>query len=98
MQLHYEHCVHCGRAITGDAFFSQSAGGILCEECREAGTIPFPEDLRLFILSLRDFDWQENESITISSRLLLQAEQILLNYLQSMLGRPLKSLAFIQAL
>ena len=98
MQLHYEHCVHCGRIIAGDAFFSQSAGGVLCEECREAGSAPFPDDLRLFILRLRDFNWQEGEVLTIRSRLLLQAEQILLNYLQSLLGRPLKSLAFIQAL
>lgn len=98
MQLHYEHCVHCGKAITGDAFFAQSAGGVLCEACREAGAVSFPDDLRRFILSLRDFNWRENEPITISSRLLLSAEQLLLNYLQSLLGRPLKSLAFIQAL
>lgn len=98
MQLHYEHCVHCGRAITGDAFFSQPAGGVLCEVCREAGAVPLSNELRLFILSLRDFNWRAHESLTISSRLLMQAEQILLSYLQSLLGRPLKSLAFIQAL
>lgn len=98
MQLHYEHCVHCGREIDGDAFFLQSAGGVLCTDCREAGAVAFPDDLRRFILSLRDFDWSAEAQLKVSARLLVQAEQLLLSYLQSLLGRPLKSLAFIQQL
>ncbi|SFT49284.1 DNA replication and repair protein RecO [Selenomonas sp. GACV-9] len=98
MQLHYEHCVHCGREINGDAYFLQAAGGVLCEDCHEAGVPPFPDELRRFILSLRDFDWSEAATLKVSARLLVQAEQLLLSYLQSLLGRPLKSLAFIQQL
>lgn len=98
MQLHYEHCVHCGKAIRGDSFFLQSAGGVLCSACRAAGSMPFSADLREFILSLRDFDWQISEPVQVSAQLLVQAEKLLLNYLQSLLGHPLKSLAFIQQL
>ena len=58
----------------------------------------FPAELRRFILSLRDFDWSEAAQLKVSARLLVQAEQLLLSYLQSLLGRPLKSLAFIQQL
>ena len=46
----------------------------------------------------RDFDWSEAAQLKVSARLLVQAEQLLLSYLQSLLGRPLKSLAFIQQL
>lgn len=98
MQLHYEHCVHCGREINGDAYFQQAAGGVLCEDCSSAGMVAFPAELRRFILSLRDFDWSEAAQFKVSARLLVQAEQLLLSYLQSLLGRPLKSLAFIQQL
>lgn len=98
MQLHYEHCVHCGREINGDAYFQQAAGGVLCADCCEAGMMAFPAELRRFILSLRDFDWSEAAQLKVSARLLVQAEQLLLSYLQSLLGRPLKSLAFIQQL
>lgn len=98
MQLHYEHCVHCGRAIAADSFFLPAAGGVLCADCRKAGAVQFPDELRRFILSLRDFDWQDSEPMRINASLLMQAEGMLLNYLQSLLGRPLKSLAFIQQL
>ena len=98
MQLRFEHCVHCGKAITADAYFLMHDGGVLCTDCHEAGAEPFPSDLRMFIIGLRDFDWEQPQALKISAALLMQAEAILLQYLQSMLGKPLKSLAFIQQL
>ncbi len=97
LQLHYEHCVHCGKKIEGRAFFAISEGGVLCENCRTVSAKLFPEELRHFIIGLRDFDWQRG-TLRISSVLLMKAETILLQYLQELLGRPLKSLAFIQQL
>lgn len=97
LQLHYEHCVHCGKKIAGDAFFAASEGGALCGECRTPSAKPFPAALRHFIIGLRDFDWQQGR-IQISSTQLMAAEQLLLTYLQELMGRPLKSLAFIQQL
>ena len=98
MQLRYEHCVHCGKSIEGDAYFLPSAGGVLCAGCREQAAMEFPEDLRQFILHLRDFDWQEDKPVKIRSELLVRAEQLLLEHLQALLGRPMKSLAFIRQL
>ena len=98
MQLHFEHCVHCGQTVDDDAFFSLSAGGILCPECQEPGAEPFPDDLRRFILALRDYDWEKPVELKITGSLLMQAEHLFLTYLQNLLGRPLKSLAFIQQL
>lgn len=98
MQLHFEHCVHCGSSIVGDACFSMTAGGILCTDCREPGVEPFPDELRRFILSFRDYDWEHPQELKVTGSLLMQAEQVILTYLQSLLGRPLKSLAFIQQL
>ncbi len=98
MQLYFEHCVHCGSVVNDDALFSTTAGGILCADCREPGAQPFPDELRRFILRLRDYNWEKPQDLKITGNLLMQAEQLFLNYLQSLLGRPLKSLAFIQQL
>ncbi|WP_288848402.1 DNA repair protein RecO [Mitsuokella jalaludinii] len=97
LQLYYENCVHCGRKIEGDAAFSMREGGVLCQDCATPDAKPFPDELRRFIIGLRDFDWQGGE-LRLSSSLLVAAEEVLLTYLQDLLGRPLKSLAFIQQL
>ena len=97
LQLRYENCVHCGRKIEGDAAFSMREGGVLCQDCATPDAKPFPDELRRFIIGLRDFDWQGGE-LRLSSSLLVAAEEVLLTYLQDLLGRPLKSLAFIQQL
>ena len=60
-------------------------------------SIPMIPALRRFIIGLRDFYWQGGE-LRLSSSLLVAAEEVLLIYLQDLLGRPLKSLAFIQQL
>ena len=98
MQLHFEHCVHCGAAVCDDALFSMTAGGVLCADCQEPGALPFPSGLRHFILMLRDYDWENPQELKVTGSLLMQAEQLFLTYLQNLLGKPLKSLAFIQQL
>ena len=98
MQLHFEHCLHCGASIDGDAYLSFSAGGICCADCREPGAVPLTDSLRRFILELRDYDWEKPADLRITGALLMQAENLFLTYLQNLLGKPLKSLAFIQQL
>ena len=99
LQLRYEQCVHCGRAIEGEAAFSASEGGVLCKDCgQDVQMQPFSDELRRLMLRLRDMDWQSAQGFTISGRTLVQAESLILGYLQGMLGRPLKSLEFIQQL
>ena len=76
---------------------AEQEGGVLCQDCATPDAKPFPDELRRFIIGLRDFDWQGGE-LRLSSSLLVAAEEVLLTYLQDLLGRPLKSLAFIQQL
>ncbi len=98
MQLHFEHCLHCGAPVDGEAYLSFNAGGVLCADCREPGAELLPYSLRKFILELRDYDWENPPELRITGALLMQAENLFLTYLQNLLGKPLKSLAFIQQL
>jgi len=98
MQLHFEHCLHCGVPVDGEAYLSFNAGGVLCADCREPGAEPLPGSLRRFILELRDYDWENPPELRITGAQLMQAENLFLQYLQNLLGKPLKSLAFIQQL
>ena len=98
MQLHFEHCLHCGAPVDGEAYLSFNAGGVLCADCREPGAEPLPDSLRRFILELRDYDWENPPELRITGAQLMQAETLFLTYLQNLLGKPLKSLAFIQQL
>lgn len=98
MQLHFEHCLHCGAPVDGEAYLSFNAGGVLCADCREPGAEPLPDNLRRFILELRDYDWENPPELRITGAQLMQAENLFLQYLQNLLGKPLKSLAFIQQL
>ena len=95
MQLSYGHCVHCGKELTGDARFSISDGGALCEDCYAEKTLPYSEALRQFILSLRTFDWKQETELQVKKQELLQAEQLLLHYLRTLFGKPLRSLEFL---
>jgi len=98
MQLHFEHCLHCGAPVDGEAYLSFNAGGVLCADCREPGAELLPDSLRRFILELRDYDWENPPELRITGAQLMQAENLFLTYLQNLLGKPLKSLAFIQQL
>lgn len=98
MQLHFEHCLHCGAPVDGEAYLSFNAGGVLCADCREPGAEPLLDSLRRFILELRDYDWENPPELRITGAQLMQAETLFLTYLQNLLGKPLKSLAFIQQL
>ncbi len=96
MQLSYSHCVDCGRELKGDCTFLINEGGALCHDCAKPGSLSYTEKLRELILAAQDFDWNEESRMQIGKTELLQAEGILLNQLDSLLGRPLKSLAFIE--
>ena len=98
LQLHYEHCLHCGKNVEGDGAFSIIEGGILCDECKVDGLMPFPEKLRKTIIALRDFNWQDTGSLKLQGSLIMQAEQITLSHLQNLLGHSLKAMDFINQL
>ena len=98
LQLRLGHCVHCGREIAGEAFLHIREGGVLCKDCRLPDAKKLAGEGLGFLRSLLDLDWKHSEGIRVQRESLLMAEQVLLAYLQEMLGRPLKSLAFIRQL
>lgn len=98
LQLSYERCAHCGKRLQGDAFFSAQAGGALCADDAATDAVPYPAALRAFLAWLCRFGWQTQETFTVTRQDLLAAEQMLIGYLHSLLGHPLKSLAFIHQL
>ncbi len=94
-QLRLGNCVHCGREISGDAFLSIREGGALCADCGASCDGSLPSEGKAFLQELLRMDWK-NPVIQVKRENLLFAEQVLLSYLQSMLGKPLKSLSFIR--
>ena len=94
----YEACVHCGRSITGDAFFSPDDGGVLCSGCAASvpAARPFTASRRAAFLNLAGIDWKKTDSFRIKREDMLAAEEVLLTALRQLLGKELKSLAFIR--
>lgn len=97
-QLSFSRCVHCGEPIAGNSFFSLEQGGAVCEKCTSPGIDEFPDSLRIFIEAMLAFDWQSPLPLRVNGAQLVRAERLLLLYLQHLLTRPLKSLAFIEQL
>lgn len=96
----YEGCLRCGRDIEGDAFLSTADGGVLCPDCASAGSSvqPFSAEQRTFCLTLTSLDWRNPRPFQVKREALLAAEDILLASLRQLLGKELKSLAFIRQL
>lgn len=96
-QLSFASCALCGTqdeaALT---FFSWEQGGVICEKCHQPGMEELPENLRAFILFLLNFDWVKPQPFKITGAAMVRAERLLLGYLQYLLEKPLRSLAFIQ--
>lgn len=96
----YEGCIRCGCDIEGDAFLSTADGGVLCPNCASSGSSvqPFSAAQRAFCLTLTSLDWTHPRPFQVKREALLAAEDILLASLHQLLGKELKSLAFIRQL
>lgn len=95
-QLHYDKCTLCGAKITGDAYFNPQQGGVLCDECSGYKAHNFSASLREFITNMLLLNWDNPPKFQVKGADLVAAEQILLNYIQGLIGKPFKSLAFIK--
>ena len=94
----YRHCLHCGAAIEGDTFFLIREGGALCPDCRTADVIPFPTQVRELLIALENLDWAHHAPLSLRGGTLMAAESIVLAHVQELVGRPLRSLAFLSQL
>lgn len=98
LQQTYDHCIHCGAAIEGDAFFHAGEGGALCRTCAAAGAKPFAAALRALLTDLQHLDWTDPPPMRVRGGALMEAEEIVLAHVQELLGHPLRSLAFLAQL
>ena len=94
----YASCLHCGAAITGDAFFHAREGGALCADCRTADATDFSEELRLLLVALEQLDWANPAPLQLRGGTLMAAESVVLAHVQELVGHPLRSLAFLAQL
>ena len=95
-QLHYNSCALCGIEITSNAYFDPKQGGALCTECSMHKPHNYNDSLRQFIANLLKLNWDNPQRFQVKGADLVSAEQILLNYIQGLIGKPFKSLSFIK--
>ena len=95
-QLHYSQCALCGSKIEGDCHFDAMQGGAICTSCNQGKQINYSASVRLFIEHLLHLDWDNPPKFQVKGIDLINAEKILLDYIQSLIGKPFKSLTFIK--
>ncbi|EFF66543.1 DNA repair protein RecO [Selenomonas noxia ATCC 43541] len=98
LQQSYERCIHCGKAIEGDAFFLAREGGALCADCRTEGAVLFSAELRELLIGLQTLDWQNPAPLRVRGGVLMAAEAIVLAHVRELVGHPLRSLDFLAQL
>lgn len=107
LQLSYRACVHCGRELEASSFFAPEEGGAVCPSCAASVTADLGESVYLLpynigqgelLQALTDFDWDNPSPLKISRDCLLAAEQLILGYIQMVIGKRLKSLDFLRQL
>lgn len=93
-------CAASGAPVEGDAFFSLSEGGALSPAAAEgvADRRPYPAPVRALLSTLSAVDWSDPPSFRARRGDIEAGEAILLSYLASLFGRPLRSLRFIRQL
>ena len=93
-----ERCSACGCAAEEDVFFDRQLGGIVCEACRQEGSIPMRESMRTFIAWLEKLGDGPIEPPRVTGRDMVDTEKLLIAYLTDIIDRPLHSLKFIAQL
>ena len=98
MQPNYTNCFRCGVELAEEAFFWPVDGGALCFDC--APEFPaaqkFSAAVRGFIVKLLALDWQHPPDFSAKRAELLGAEVLIINYLEQLIGKPLRSLEFLR--
>jgi len=73
-------------------------GGAICENCvNVVQGYNYTAELRQTFLTALNFDWHAENELTFSAREVNQAEKILLQYVENILGNELRALKFLRA-
>lgn len=80
------------------AFQLLDSAGFIHPECATGEAGEYPEEVNQFIVQLIHMDWELENKFKISGKVLMMAEQIMLENLHEILEHPLKSLEFLKQL
>ena len=97
-QLNFFHCVHCGSEIKTDAAISLTDGGAVCMNCVDSAKniLNYPQNLRQAFYKILNFDWKKHLNFNLKE--INSAEEIILKYIQSIIGKELNAVKFIRQL
>lgn len=98
VQLNYFHCVKCGAKIETDAAMSLIDGGAVCPKCFDEASdiLDYPKNLQQAIHKILNFDWQEH--LNFKQKEINLAQELILKYVQAVLGKELNAVKFIRKL
>jgi DNA repair protein RecO (recombination protein O) len=96
-----QQCVACHRpleAVTN--YFSPSAGGILCPDCRQTQPLTYPLSVNVIkvLRLLQSSDYDTVNRLKLNAQLSREMETILRSYLKHLLERDLKSVGWLDTL
>lgn len=93
-----DECVECGSALENGAGFSPSSGGALCGGCvaRGKGSLKLSMGTLKFLRKIQQSDLEKTAHIKVSREVGRETELILKRFLAYHLGRPMKSLKFLE--
>ena len=100
MSPQVDSCVKCGSPEEKGIRFSAAAGGVVCQACspNEPGTLNASLGTVYFMRKILSIDMDKASRIKVSRDVGIETEEILLKFLQYHVGRPTKSLAFLEKL
>ncbi len=95
-------CVACHAPIVGveTVYWHPTGGGVVCEQCaaQHASLRPLPARVLKFMRYLQTHTFEQACTLTVPVDLLREVESYTLPYLQTVLERNLRSVAFLERL
>lgn len=90
---HFDSCVSCNAKVMGQAKFSLSLGGLLCERCysKDMGARTIYRGTIASILHIERNDFRSNLNLGLNPQIKKELDAILNGFLNFHLGRELKS-------
>jgi DNA repair protein RecO (recombination protein O) len=95
---HFEECSSCGASAGEDNYFSASGGGLLCGKCKGQDKHAFriSRGTVNFIRKIQASDFSKVSRIKVSREVGQEIEKALGIFLRYHVGRPIKSLNFLE--
>ena len=95
---HFDSCLLCDKKILSTAYLSHRLGGLLCLNCkgRDMASRQVLKGTIATIRHIEDQPWQNATRLGLNSSVKLELKEILQDFLQYHLERPLKTPQYLQ--